>query len=207
MMGLGRERRLNCRLYVDRQADATVVEKLDRLLVEKHFLNQTELIKHGIELVYQEVYEREDARDKSDISNVDLRKLAEAIAGELKPGLRLLLEGTEARLLEKISNENMHPKLLKLESDTKKAGKNRSEYLRELVKNSKGVDTTFVADRSTFIRQITGIATNVNQIAKVVNTQGFAYSGDINGIKRDLEDIKRLMQEVLVTWQSLRYCI
>ena len=85
MMGLGRERRLNCRLYVDRQADATVVEKLDRLLVEKHFLNQTELIKHGIELVYQEVYEREDTSDQSDISDVDLRKLAEAIAGELKP--------------------------------------------------------------------------------------------------------------------------
>ena len=37
-MGLGRERRLNCRLYVDRQSDAKVVEKLDRLLVEKHFL-------------------------------------------------------------------------------------------------------------------------------------------------------------------------
>ncbi|MBQ6886485.1 MAG: hypothetical protein IJN54_03100 [Lachnospiraceae bacterium] len=94
MMGLGRERRLNCRLYVDRQADATVVEKLDRLLVEKHFLNQTELIKHGIELVYREVYER-----------------AEAIAGELKPELRLLLEGTEARLLEKIANEKVHPKV------------------------------------------------------------------------------------------------
>ena len=111
MMGLGRERRLNCRLYVDRQADATLVEKLDRLLVEKHFLNQTELIKHGIELVYQEVYEREDANDKVDISNVDLRKLAEAIAGELKPELRLLLEGTEARLLKKIANEKVHPKV------------------------------------------------------------------------------------------------
>ena len=47
----------------------------------------------------------------------------------------------------------------------------------------------------------------MNQIAKVVNTQGFAYSSDINGIKQELEDIKRLMQEVLVTWQSLRYCI
>lgn len=111
MMGLCRERRLNCRLYVDRQADATVVEKLDRLLVEKHFLNQTELIKHGIELVYQEVYERENASDKSDISNVDLRKLAEAILGELKPELKLLLEGTEARLLEKITNEKVHPKV------------------------------------------------------------------------------------------------
>ena len=107
----------------------------------------------------------------------------------------------------KVSFKLSETELLKLEADAKKAGKNRSEYLRELVKNSKGVDTTFAADRSTFIRQITGIATNVNQIAKVVNTRGFAYSSDINGIKRDLEDIKRLMQEVLVTWQSLRYCI
>lgn len=107
----------------------------------------------------------------------------------------------------KVSFKLSETELLKLESDAKKVGKNRSEYLRELVKNSKGVDTTFAADRSTFIRQITGIATNVNQIAKVVNTRGFAYSSDINGIKRDLEDIKRLMQEVLVTWQSLRYCI
>jgi len=84
--------------------------------VEKHFLNQTELIKHGIELVYQEVYEREVARDKSDISNVDLRKLAEAIAGELKPELRLLLEGTEARLLEKMASENISPKVSVSES-------------------------------------------------------------------------------------------
>ena len=74
------------------------------------------------------------------------------------------------------------------------------------MKNSKGVDTTFASDRSSFIRQITGIATNVNQIAKVVNTQGFAYSSDITGLKRDLEEIKRLMQEVLSVWQSLRYC-
>ena len=116
MMGLGRERRLNCRLYVDRQADATVVEKLDRLLVEKHFLNQTELIKQGIELVYQEVYEREDARDKSDISDVDLRKLAEAIAGEMKPELKLLLEGTEARFLEKMAGQKLSPKVSVSES-------------------------------------------------------------------------------------------
>ena len=126
MMGLCRERRLNCRLYVDRLADATVVEKLDRLLVEKHFLNQTELIKHGIELVYQEVYEREDARDKSDISDVDLRKLAEAIAGELKPELRLLLEGTEARLLEKIANEKVHPKVAVSEAVTEVSDGNES---------------------------------------------------------------------------------
>ncbi|MBQ8233665.1 MAG: MobC family plasmid mobilization relaxosome protein [Lachnospiraceae bacterium] len=106
----------------------------------------------------------------------------------------------------KVSFKLSETELLKLESDAKKAGKNRSEYLRELVKNSKGVDTTFASDRSSFIRQITGIATNVNQIAKVVNTQSFAYSSDITGLKRDLEEIKRLMQEVLSVWQSLRYC-
>ena len=106
----------------------------------------------------------------------------------------------------RVSFKLSETELMKLESDAKKAGKNRSEYLRELVKNSKGVDTTFAADRSSFIRQITGIATNVNQIAKMVNTQGFAYTSDMNGIKRDLEDIKRLMQEVLSVWQSLRYC-
>lgn len=126
MMGLGRERRLNCRLYVDRQADATVVEKLDRLLVEKHFLNQTELIKHGIELVYQEVYKREDASDKSDISDMDLRKLAEGIAGELKPELKLLLEGTEARLLEKMESQKLSPKVAVSEAVAEVSGGNES---------------------------------------------------------------------------------
>lgn len=106
----------------------------------------------------------------------------------------------------KVSFKLSEAELLKLESDARKAGKNRSEYLRELVKNSKGVDTTFASNRSSFIRQITGIATNVNQIAKVVNTQGFVYSSDITRLKRDLEEIKRLMQEVLSVWQSLRYC-
>ena len=105
----------------------------------------------------------------------------------------------------KISFKLSESELIKLESDAKKAGKNRSEYLRELVKNSKGVDTTFVADRSSFIRQITGIATNVNQIAKVVNTQGYGYTRDILAVKQDLEDVKRLMREVLTVWQSLRY--
>ena len=47
---------------------------------------------------------------------MDLRKLAEAIAGELKHKLRLLLEDTEARLLEKIANEKVHPKVAVLEA-------------------------------------------------------------------------------------------
>ena len=51
-----RERRLGCRLYVDRQSDANILKKLDRMLVDGSFLNQTELIKRGIELAYEEAY-------------------------------------------------------------------------------------------------------------------------------------------------------
>lgn len=39
-----RERRLGCRLYVDRQSDANILKKLDRMLVDGSFSNQTELI-------------------------------------------------------------------------------------------------------------------------------------------------------------------
>ena len=81
-----------------------------------------------------------------------------------------------------------------LEEGAKKAGMNISEYLRNLT-----------TDRGIFIRQITGIATNVNQIAKEVNTQGYGYTRDILAVKQDLEDVKRLMREVLTVWQSLRY--
>ena len=94
-----------------------------------------------------------------------------------------------------------------LEEGAKKAGMNISEYLRNLVRGGGNVDASFTTDRGIFIRQITGIATNVNQIARVVNTQGYAYTSDINRLRQDLDDIKRLMQEVLTTWQSLRYCI
>ena len=106
MMGLGRERRLNCRLYVDRQADVTVVEKLDRLLVEKHFLNQTELIKHGIELVYSEIYEEDKTVDKGTMSGENMQTLAETLAEVLKPELQQMLDGLEARIVEGVNVVN-----------------------------------------------------------------------------------------------------
>ena len=92
-----RERRLGCRLYVDRQSDANILKKLDRMLVDGSFSNQTELIKRGIELAYEEVYGEEDARS-SGMSDVDIKKLAGEIAGALKPEMEKLMAECEARV-------------------------------------------------------------------------------------------------------------
>lgn len=100
MMGLGRERRLNCRLYVDRQTDAVVIEKLDRLLAEKYFLNQTELIKHGIELVYSEVYEDKAEPGQVTASGADVQVLAKLLVDILKPELQQLLGDFEERIAD-----------------------------------------------------------------------------------------------------------
>ena len=106
MMGLGRERRLNCRLYVDRQTDAVVIEKLDRLLAEKHFLNQTELIKHGIELVYSEVYEDKAELGQVTASGADVQVLAELLVELLKPELQQMLGDFEERIADSMKSIN-----------------------------------------------------------------------------------------------------
>ena len=92
-----RERRLGCRLYMDRQSDANILKKLDRMLVDGSFLNQTELIKRGIELAYEEVYGEESARS-SGMSDVDIRKLAGEIVVALKPEMEKLMAECEARV-------------------------------------------------------------------------------------------------------------
>ena len=106
MMGLGRERRLNCRLYVDRQTDAVVIEKLGRLLTEKHFLNQTELIKHWIELVYSEVYEDKAEPGQVTASGADVQVLAELLVELLKPELQQMLGDFEERITDSMKAVN-----------------------------------------------------------------------------------------------------
>lgn len=61
------------------------------------FSNQTELIKRGIELAYEEVYGEEGARF-SGMSDVDIKKLAGEIVGALKPEIEKLLVEYEARV-------------------------------------------------------------------------------------------------------------
>ena len=93
-----RERRLGCRLYVDRQSDANILKKLDRMLVDGSFLNQTELIKRGIELAYEEAYGEAEEVKASHRQEIDVKKFAEEVARALKPEMEKLMAECEARV-------------------------------------------------------------------------------------------------------------
>lgn len=95
----------------------------------------------------------------------------------------------------------------KLEQDVKKSGVDRSKYLRALVQGAGGIDKDFPMDRANLIRQITGIATNVNQIAKYANSQGVIYFSEMNKLQVLLQEIKKLLQEVLEVWRLRKLSI
>ncbi len=96
---------------------------------------------------------------------------------------------------------------LKLMEDVKEAGVDKSKYLRALVQSGGKIDFTFPKDRTNLIRQITGIATNINQITKVANMMSYVPFQDLRDIKEALLEIQRLLREVLLVWQSQKSCI
>ena len=95
----------------------------------------------------------------------------------------------------------------KLEQDVKQSGVDRSKYLRALVQGAGGIDKDFPMDRANLIRQITGIATNVNQIAKYANSQGVIYFSEMDKLQVLLQEIKKLLQEVLEVWRLRKFSI
>lgn len=96
---------------------------------------------------------------------------------------------------------------LKLMEDAKEAGVDKSKYLRALVRSGGKIDFTFPKDRTNLIRQITGIATNINQITKMANMMSYVPFKDLKDIKEALLEIQRLLREVLLVWQSQKSCI
>ena len=77
------------------------------------------------------------------------------------------------------------------------AGMNRSQYLRGLIDGNGNVDHSFPKDRAELIRQISGVATNVN-------TNRFLGSGDVMLMNRYLREIRELLMEVLESWRLRR---
>ena len=85
--------------------------------------------------------------------------------------------------------------LLKMKS--KKSGLNESEFLRSCIKGYKIKEQPTKEIRE-FIKQISGIANNINQIAKAVNTVGYV-------IDEDLEYIKNTIPQFILDFQKRLY--
>ena len=86
-----------------------------------------------------------------------------------------------------------------VDTKAKDAGMNRSRYIRELINGN--IDSTFAIDRANLIRQVSGVATNVNQITRMVNTNKFLRSSDLFDIELKLDRLLKIFREVLDEWQ------
>ena len=74
------------------------------------------------------------------------------------------------------------------------------KYLRELIVHG-GVDVTHAEDRRNLIRQISGIATNINQMAKHCNESKWFGNVDVLKMTRALEEVIQLMKQLVERWR------
>lgn len=101
----------------------------------------------------------------------------------------------------KITVKVSEAELEQVDENAAKAGMNRSRYIRTLIHGNSNVDSTFAIDRANLIRQVSGVATNVNQIARMVNTNKFLRSSDLYDIELKLDKLLKIFREVLDEWQ------
>ena len=85
--------------------------------------------------------------------------------------------------------------LLKLKS--RKAGLNESEFLRSCIKGYK-IKEQPTKEIKEFIKQISGIANNINQIAIRVNVRGYIQ-------KEELEYLKNTINQFILEFQKKVY--
>ena len=72
-----------------------------------------------------------------------------------------------------------------LKSKSKRAGLNESEFLRSLIKGYKIKEQPTKEIRD-FIKQISGISNNINQIARTVNSTRYIRNEDLEYIKNTI---------------------
>lgn len=72
-----------------------------------------------------------------------------------------------------------------LKAKSKKAGLNESEFLRSCIKGYKIKEQPTKEIRE-FIKQITGIANNINQIAMRVNIRGYVEADELDYLRNNI---------------------
>ena len=82
----------------------------------------------------------------------------------------------------------------------KELGVTPNRAMRSLVRQAAGfleVDGAALTELKSITRQISGVATNINQIAKRINAGGPAYQADMDEIRERLDEIWQLQRHIL----------
>ena len=77
---------------------------------------------------------------------------------------------------------------------------NESKYVRELITHGRA-DVTYAEDRRNLIRQIGGIATNINQMARYCNEKRWLGSADVQKMTEALSNVLELQKRLIERWR------
>lgn len=88
-----------------------------------------------------------------------------------------------------------------LKKKKKKAGLNESEFLRSLIKGYKIKEQPTEEIRD-FIKQVSGIANNINQIARIANSRYSVSHDDYSNISSTLSDFILRFEKELYSRQK-----
>ena len=64
--------------------------------------------------------------------------------------------------------------------------------------------SSYPDDRARVIRIVAGIANNINQAVRLGNSQGKLYYSDIDKLQSSLDEVKKILGEVLEVWRLQR---
>lgn len=72
-----------------------------------------------------------------------------------------------------------------------------SAYIRIMALDGGNVDTTIHEDRQKLMHELSAIGNNINQIARMANTNLFISKSDVQDVKEQLRQIQRLLMQYI----------
>lgn len=76
-------------------------------------------------------------------------------------------------------------------------GMTPSAYIRTMLLESGNVDTTIHDDRQKLLHELSEIGNNINQIARMANTNVFILKSDVQDVKEQLRQIQQLLLQYI----------
>ena len=84
-----------------------------------------------------------------------------------------------------------------IEEKAAATGMTPSAYIRTMALDGGNVDTTIHDDRQKLIHELSAIGNNINQIARMANTNVFISKSDVQEVKEQLQQIQRLLVQYI----------